>query len=49
MLGATVGRAANATSTPVSGSISSVATQSIVGGVRSIAAPNYVARPMNKN
>ena len=49
MLGATVGRAASATSTPVSGSISSVATQSIVGGVRSIAAPDYAARPMNKN
>jgi hypothetical protein len=48
MLGATVGRAASATSAPVSGSISSVATQSIVGGVRSIAAPNYAVRPMNK-
>ena len=48
MLGATVGRAASATSAPVSGGINSVATQSIVGGVRSIAAPNYATRPMNR-
>ena len=47
MLGATIGRAASATSAPVSGGISSVATKSIAGGMRSIAAPNYATRPMN--
>jgi hypothetical protein len=47
MLGATVGRAASATSAPVSGGITTVATQSIAGGVRSIATPNYATRPMN--
>jgi hypothetical protein len=48
MLGATVGRTASATAAPVAGGINTVATQSIVGGLRSISAPNYAVRSINK-
>jgi hypothetical protein len=47
MLGATVGRAASATSAPVAGGINTVATQSIAAGVRSISVPNYAIRSTN--